>query len=114
QLLASQTSDKTGLGYDNQVFNSYVCDYDEMFSSESDVSMPTSHVYDRYKLGKGYHAVPPLYTRTFMPPKLNLVFHDAPTVNETVPTTINFKPSTTNLNKDLSQSHRPSATIIED
>nr|GEV75882.1 uncharacterized mitochondrial protein AtMg00810-like [Tanacetum cinerariifolium] len=85
-----------------------------MFSSESDVSMLTSHVYDSYKLGKGYHVVPPLYTRTFMPPKLNLVFHDVPTVNETVPTTINFKPSTTNLNKDLSQSHRPSAAIIED
>nr|GEX72891.1 retrovirus-related Pol polyprotein from transposon TNT 1-94 [Tanacetum cinerariifolium] len=33
--------------YDNQVFNSSVFDCDEMFSSESDVSMPTSPVYDR-------------------------------------------------------------------
>nr|GEY89414.1 hypothetical protein [Tanacetum cinerariifolium] len=32
--------------------------------------------------GKGYHAVPPPYTRTFMPPKPDLVFHDAPIVNE--------------------------------
>nr|GEU43314.1 putative ribonuclease H-like domain-containing protein [Tanacetum cinerariifolium] len=47
QLLASQTNDKTGLGYDNQVFNSYVFACDEMFSSESDVSMPASLVYDR-------------------------------------------------------------------
>nr|GEY12489.1 hypothetical protein [Tanacetum cinerariifolium] len=47
QLLASQTSDKTGLGYDNQVFNRIVFDCDAMFSSESDVSMPTSLVYDR-------------------------------------------------------------------
>nr|GEX17845.1 putative ribonuclease H-like domain-containing protein [Tanacetum cinerariifolium] len=47
QLLASQTSDKTRLGYDNQVFNSTMFDSDEMFSSESDVSMTTSPVYDR-------------------------------------------------------------------
>nr|GEW86224.1 ribonuclease H-like domain, reverse transcriptase, RNA-dependent DNA polymerase [Tanacetum cinerariifolium] len=36
QLLASQTNDKTGLGYDNQVFTSSMFDCDEMFSSESD------------------------------------------------------------------------------
>nr|GEY78248.1 ribonuclease H-like domain-containing protein [Tanacetum cinerariifolium] len=89
QLLASQTSDKTGLGYDNQVFNSTVFDCDEMFSYESDVSMPTSLVYDRNKSGEGYHAVPPPYTGTFMPFKPDLVFHDAPTVNETVPTAFN-------------------------
>nr|GEX41773.1 putative ribonuclease H-like domain-containing protein [Tanacetum cinerariifolium] len=47
QLLASQTNDKTGLGYDNQVFNSSAFDCDEMFSSKSDVSMPASPVYDR-------------------------------------------------------------------
>nr|GEW69884.1 ribonuclease H-like domain-containing protein [Tanacetum cinerariifolium] len=37
QLLASQTNDKTGLGYDNQVFNNTVFNCDEMFSSESDL-----------------------------------------------------------------------------
>nr|GEV38126.1 putative ribonuclease H-like domain-containing protein [Tanacetum cinerariifolium] len=47
QLLASQTNDKTGLGYANQVFTSSMFDCDEMFSSESDVSMPASPVYDR-------------------------------------------------------------------
>nr|GEW54438.1 ribonuclease H-like domain-containing protein [Tanacetum cinerariifolium] len=103
QLLASQTFDKTGLGYDNQAFNSTVFDCDEMFSFESDVSMPTSPVYDRNKLGEGYHAVPPPYTGTFMPPKLDLVFHDALTVNETVPIAFNVEPSTTKPNKDLSQ-----------
>nr|GEU69268.1 hypothetical protein [Tanacetum cinerariifolium] len=36
QLLASQITDKTGLGYDNQVFNSIVFDCDEVISSESD------------------------------------------------------------------------------
>nr|GEZ85735.1 hypothetical protein [Tanacetum cinerariifolium] len=64
QLIASQTNDKTGLGYDNQVFNSFMFDCDEMFSSKSDVSMPASLVYDRYKSGERYHAVPPPYTGT--------------------------------------------------
>nr|GFA37071.1 ribonuclease H-like domain-containing protein [Tanacetum cinerariifolium] len=104
QLLASQTNDKTGLGYDNQVFN----------SSESDVSMLASPVYDRYKSGEGYHVVPPPYTGTFMPPKPDLVFYDAPTVNETIPTAFNVEPSTTKTNKDLSHLNRPSAPIIED
>nr|GEV96075.1 putative ribonuclease H-like domain-containing protein [Tanacetum cinerariifolium] len=75
---------------------------------------PTSLVYDRYKLGEGYHAVPPPYIGTIMPSKPDLVFHDAHTVNETVPTAFNVKPSITKPNKDLSQSNRPSAPIIED
>nr|GEX53649.1 retrovirus-related Pol polyprotein from transposon TNT 1-94 [Tanacetum cinerariifolium] len=83
-------------------------------SSESDVSMPTSPVHDRYKSGEGYYAVPPPYTRTFMTPKPDLVFHDALTVNKTISTVLNVKPSPTKPNKDLSQSHRPSALIIED
>nr|GEV89973.1 ribonuclease H-like domain-containing protein [Tanacetum cinerariifolium] len=92
QLLASQTSDKTRLGYDNPGFNSSVFDCDEMFSSESDVSIPTSPVYDRYKSKEGYHVIPPPYTGTFMPPKDDLVFHDAPTVNEILPTAFNVAP----------------------
>nr|GEW59117.1 copia protein [Tanacetum cinerariifolium] len=92
QLLASQTNDKTGLSYDNQVFTNFVFDCDEMFSSESDVHMLASPVYDRYKLGEGYHAVPLPYTGTFVPPKPDLVFHDAPTVNEIVPTSFNVEP----------------------
>nr|GEV61136.1 putative reverse transcriptase [Tanacetum cinerariifolium] len=114
QLLASQTNDKTGLGYDNQVFTSFVFDCDEMFSSESDVSMHTSPLYDRYKSRKGYHDVSPPYTGTFMPPKPDLVFHDAPTVNETIPTAFNIEPSTTKPAQDLSQSNRLFAPIIED
>nr|GEY15555.1 putative ribonuclease H-like domain-containing protein [Tanacetum cinerariifolium] len=73
------------VGYDNQVFNSTVLDCDELISFKSDVSMPTSPVHDRYKSREGYHAVPPLYTGTFMPRKPDLVFHDAPTTSETVP-----------------------------
>nr|GEW09871.1 hypothetical protein [Tanacetum cinerariifolium] len=93
QLLASQTNDKIELGYDNQVFTSSMFDCDEMFSFESDVSMSASPVYDRYHSGEGYHVVPPSYTGTFMPPKPDLVFHDAPTVNETVHTAFNAEPT---------------------
>nr|GEY62715.1 hypothetical protein [Tanacetum cinerariifolium] len=87
---------------------------DELSSSESDVSVSTSLVHDRYKLGKGYHVVPPLYTRTFIPPKPDLVFHDAPFASEIVPTVFNVQPSTTKPTKKLSQSNRPSTPIIED
>nr|GEX89831.1 putative ribonuclease H-like domain-containing protein [Tanacetum cinerariifolium] len=72
--------------YDNQVFNGTVFDYDELISFESDVSMPSSPVHVRYQSGEGYHVIPPPYTGTFMPPKPDLVFHDAPTANETIPT----------------------------
>nr|GEY45200.1 ribonuclease H-like domain-containing protein [Tanacetum cinerariifolium] len=83
-------------------------------SSETDESFPASPIYDRYQSGEGCHAVPPLYIRTFMPPKPDLVFHDAPTVNETVHTGFNVDLSPTKPDKDLSHTHRPSALIIED
>nr|GEY92416.1 hypothetical protein [Tanacetum cinerariifolium] len=91
-----------------------VFDCDELISSESDVSVPTNLVHDRYKSGEGYHAVPPPYTRTFMPLKPDLVFHDASTVSETVLNVLNVEPSTTNPNKDLSHTDKPFASIIED
>nr|GEY05145.1 hypothetical protein [Tanacetum cinerariifolium] len=83
-------------------------------TSDSDVSMPTSPVHDRYKSGEGYHAVLPPYTGTFMPPKPDLVFYDASTVSETVSTVFNVERSTTKPTKDMSQSNRPSAPIIKD
>nr|GEX38734.1 reverse transcriptase domain-containing protein [Tanacetum cinerariifolium] len=45
------------------------CDFPGM---DSDDSLPHSPIYDRYQSGDGYHAVPPPYTRTFMPPKPDL------------------------------------------
>nr|GEU98670.1 hypothetical protein [Tanacetum cinerariifolium] len=48
KLLESQITNKTGLGYDNQMFTSTVFDCDELNSSESNVSVPTSPVHDRY------------------------------------------------------------------
>nr|GEX48557.1 hypothetical protein [Tanacetum cinerariifolium] len=112
--LASQITGKTGLDYDNQVFNSTMFDCDELLSSESDVSIPTSLVHDRYKSREGYHVVPPLYTGIFMPPKLDLVLYDTPTINEIILTVLHVEPSPTKPNMDFSQSNRPFAPIIED
>nr|GEW43971.1 hypothetical protein [Tanacetum cinerariifolium] len=67
------------------------------------VSVPTSPVYDRYKSGEGYHAVPPFYTGTFMPLKPDLVFYDAPTVSETAPTIFNVKPDCDYYKKKMVQ-----------
>nr|GEZ04048.1 hypothetical protein [Tanacetum cinerariifolium] len=68
----------------------------------------------RYQSGDGYHDVPPPYTRTFMPPKPDLVFHNAPHVNETVHIAFNVKLSLTKPDNDLPHTHRPSTPIIED
>nr|GEZ01683.1 hypothetical protein [Tanacetum cinerariifolium] len=83
ELLASQTHDKTGLGYNSQVFTRAILDCDDYLSSESDESLSPSPIYDRYQSGNGYHAVPPPYTGTFMPPKPDLVFNNAPNDVET-------------------------------
>ncbi|GJW52191.1 hypothetical protein Tco_0093542 [Tanacetum coccineum] len=51
----------------------------EVFESVSDRSVNESEednnqVNDRYKAGEGYHAVPPSYTRNFMPPRPDMSF----------------------------------------
>nr|GEZ40634.1 hypothetical protein [Tanacetum cinerariifolium] len=109
ELLASQTNDKTCLGYNSQVFTRAMFDCDDYLSSESDESLPPSPIYDRYQSGNGYHAVPPPYIGTFMPPKPNLVFNNAPNDVETDHPTFNVKLSPTKLDNDLSHTHRPSA-----
>nr|GEW21873.1 hypothetical protein [Tanacetum cinerariifolium] len=58
QLLASQTNDKTRLGYNNQVFTSAMIDCDEIFSSETAKSLPGSPIYDRYHPGEGPSVMP--------------------------------------------------------
>nr|GEZ46886.1 hypothetical protein [Tanacetum cinerariifolium] len=62
----------------------------------------------------GYHAVPPPYTGTFMPPKLDLVFNTAPTAVKTDYLAFNVQLSPTKHVQDLSHTTRPSAPIIED
>nr|GEX84189.1 hypothetical protein [Tanacetum cinerariifolium] len=114
ELLASQTNAKTCLGYSSQVFTRAMFDCDDYLSSGSDDSLPPSPIYDRYQSGNGYHAVPPPYTRTFMPPKPDLVFNNAPNDVETDHPVFSVKLSPTKPDQDLSHTHRPSAPIIED
>nr|GEV58742.1 hypothetical protein [Tanacetum cinerariifolium] len=62
----------------------------------------------------GIMLFPPHYTGTFMPPKPDLVFHNAPNDVETVHTPFNVELSPTKPDNDMSHTHRPSAPIIED
>nr|GEW53414.1 hypothetical protein [Tanacetum cinerariifolium] len=111
-LLASQTSEKAGLGYNSQVFTKDMFDCDNYYSSESDSeSWPSCNLYDRFVPSGGYHAVPPSVSRTFMPPKPDLVFHTPPS-DENEHLAFNVQLSPTKPEQDLSS--RPSAPIIED
>nr|GEX42508.1 ribonuclease H-like domain-containing protein [Tanacetum cinerariifolium] len=89
ELLASQINDKTGLGYNYQVFTRVMFDCDDYLSSESD-------------------------ERTFMPPKPDLIFNNTPNGVETNHSTFNVKLSPIKPDQDLSHTYRPSAPIIED
>nr|GEZ57497.1 hypothetical protein [Tanacetum cinerariifolium] len=111
-LLASQTLDKAGLGYNSKVFTQAMFDCDNYYSFESDNdSWPPSNLYDRFVSSGGYHAVPPLMTGTFTPPKPDLVFHTPPSDdNEHVAFNVQLSP--TKPKQDLPS--RPSAPIIED
>nr|GFB64512.1 ribonuclease H-like domain-containing protein [Tanacetum cinerariifolium] len=84
-LLASQTSDKAGLGYNSKVFTQAMFDCDNYYSSEM--------------------------SRTFMPPKPDMVFHTPP-FDENEHISFNVQLSPTKPEQDLSS--RPSAPIIED
>ncbi|GJR86430.1 ribonuclease H-like domain-containing protein, partial [Tanacetum coccineum] len=83
KLINSQISakDKTGLGYDSQIneneLNNVHKNESEVIHSvfnsrESDVD--DNLVIDRFKTGEGFHAVPPPYTRNYMPPRPDLSF----------------------------------------
>nr|GEV74176.1 putative reverse transcriptase, RNA-dependent DNA polymerase [Tanacetum cinerariifolium] len=82
--------------------------------NESDESWPPSSLYDRFQPSDGYHAIPPPYTGTFMPPKPDLVFNTAPTAVETDHSTFNVQLSPTKPEQDLSHTNRPTTPIIED
>nr|GEV77378.1 ribonuclease H-like domain-containing protein [Tanacetum cinerariifolium] len=95
-----QTNKKHGLGY---------------FSSESDYeSCSPSSLSDTSQPSGGYHAIPPLITGTFIPPKPDLVFHTAPIAVETDRSAFNVQLSTSKPAQDLSHTNRPSAPIIKD
>nr|GEW77198.1 uncharacterized mitochondrial protein AtMg00810-like [Tanacetum cinerariifolium] len=87
---------------------------DQIISHESDNSVPKSLENDRYKTGKGYHVVPPSYTKVFLPPNPDLFFNDDPNTSESVANMFNVKSSTNKPSKDMSKTHRPDTPIIKD
>nr|GEV71883.1 hypothetical protein [Tanacetum cinerariifolium] len=89
-------------------------DCDDYLSLGSDESLPPSPIYDRYQSSNGYHAVPPPYIGTFMPPKPNLVFNNAPNAVKTDHPAFTVKLSPTKPDQDMSHTIRPSTPIIQD
>ncbi|GJS00293.1 ribonuclease H-like domain-containing protein [Tanacetum coccineum] len=104
KLINSQISakDKTGLGYDGQINES---DLNDIHVNESEVldnvfDRPTVHsvfnnresdmddslVNDRFKIGEGFHAVPPPYTGNYLPPRPDYRLREKPkTVRPSAP-----------------------------
>ncbi|GJV07111.1 hypothetical protein Tco_1344767 [Tanacetum coccineum] len=71
---------------------------------------------DKYKIGLGYNAVPPPYTRNFMPPKSDLVYpslDDFVDVNESVSESVVKKPNVETNEPETSRKEN-GAPIIED
>nr|GEZ85542.1 hypothetical protein [Tanacetum cinerariifolium] len=70
---------KTSLGYDSSFNEKEVLDIKEeevtetVFDNHS-IDVENSEANDRFKKGKGYHAVPPTVTGNYMPPKHDLSF----------------------------------------
>nr|GEY65959.1 hypothetical protein [Tanacetum cinerariifolium] len=92
---------------DTEVFTRAMFDCDDYLSSESDCdSWPPSSLYDRFQPSGGYHAVPPPYTGTFMPPKPDLVFSTAPIAVETDHPAFNVQLSPTKPDHDFSAQSR--------
>nr|GEZ75528.1 hypothetical protein [Tanacetum cinerariifolium] len=78
-LMAYTSQDKTSLGYDSQMNESDLNDIhvnkSEVLNNVVDnceIDEDDNQVNDRFKKGEGYHAVPPPYTRNYMPPRADL------------------------------------------
>ncbi|GJY71197.1 putative ribonuclease H-like domain-containing protein [Tanacetum coccineum] len=133
-LLNSQISvnNKTGIGFDSQMIENELHDIhknnSEVFVSESDSSVneikeKNNQVNDRFKKVKGYHVVPPPYTRNYTPSKPDLSFAGLDdsiyktNVSETITSVPRNESTTSKSSKDnLEQPKyvRPSALIIEE
>nr|GEW38858.1 hypothetical protein [Tanacetum cinerariifolium] len=108
------TDDFCKFQFDVISYQTAMFDCDNYYSSKSDCeSWQPSNLYDRFIPSGGYHAVPPPYTRTFMPPKPDLVFYTTPSA-ETDHLAFNVQVSPTKPEQALSPTTRPSAPIIED
>ncbi|GJR30448.1 hypothetical protein Tco_1106680, partial [Tanacetum coccineum] len=132
KLLNSQISakDKTGLGYDGQMneieLNNIHINESEVVHSvfnsrESDVD--DNLINDRFKIYKGFHAVPPPYTGNYMPLRPDLsfagldesVFKSA--MRKTTTSVPETKTSISKTSKDIVEKPkivRPSTPIIEE
>ncbi|GJU12646.1 ribonuclease H-like domain-containing protein [Tanacetum coccineum] len=115
KLINSQISakDKYGLCYDSQMNESEVVN--SVFNSkESDVD--DSPVNDRFKIGEGFHAVPPPYTGNYMPSRPDLSFTglDDSVYKAKVSETITIASKTSKDSLEKPKTVRPSAPIIED
>ncbi|GKC90289.1 ribonuclease H-like domain-containing protein [Tanacetum coccineum] len=115
KLINSQISakDKAGLGYDSQINESEVV-HSVFNSRKSDVD--DSPVNDRFKIGEGFHVVPPPYTGNYMPsrPELSFVGLDDSVYKTKISET---KTSISKTSKDIVEKPkivRLSAPIIED
>nr|GEZ93855.1 ribonuclease H-like domain-containing protein [Tanacetum cinerariifolium] len=71
-------------------------------------NLKLNSLYDMFQPSGRYHVVPPLITKTFMPPKPDLVFNTAPTAIETGHHAFNVQLSPTKPEQDLSHITRPS------
>ncbi|GJX22747.1 ribonuclease H-like domain-containing protein [Tanacetum coccineum] len=86
------------------------------YSSTSSTSSINSEIMDKCKTGLGYNAVPPPYTRNFMPPKPDLVYpslDDFVDVNESVSKSVVEKP-TVETNEPKTDRKENGALIIKD
>ncbi|GJS45363.1 ribonuclease H-like domain-containing protein [Tanacetum coccineum] len=105
--------DKAGLGYDSQMNESEVV-HSVFNIRESNVD--DSLVNDRFKIGKGFHAVPPPYTGNYMPSRPDLSFAG---LDDSVYKTklSETKTSISKTSKDIVEKPktiRPNSPIIED
>nr|GEX71683.1 ribonuclease H-like domain-containing protein [Tanacetum cinerariifolium] len=95
QLLASQTNDKTGLGYDSQVFNSSVFNCNAMFCFESDDSLPASPIYDRPRPAKT------VVTKPYLPPRRTINRRPSPPASNFPPKVTTVQTSKINVVKGV-------------
>nr|GEZ40533.1 hypothetical protein [Tanacetum cinerariifolium] len=86
----------------------------DTISQESANRVTEKQENDRYKTGERYHAVPPPYTKNFLPPKPDLFFTDDTNASESVANMINVDSSEHKTSQDKSKTHRPNAPIIKD
>nr|GEY69091.1 putative ribonuclease H-like domain-containing protein [Tanacetum cinerariifolium] len=102
------------MAYASSGSSSFLILDNELHSHKSDNRVPKNLENDMYKTSEGYHAVPPPYTGTFLPPKPDLVFTGNPNASESVANVINVESSTNKSSKDMSKTLRSDAPIVED